>query len=366
MATFVTDQSSMLRGDEDRWLAVLNRDRGRDGEFVFAVNSTGIYCRPSCPARRPRREHVRFFGGPAAAERAGFRPCRRCRPAAKTSAREDLAGQAAAWIDAHLEERITLPRLAEALGVSPGHLQRTFTRVTGVSPRAYAAARRLDAAKATMRAGADVTRAIHDAGYGSSSRFYDQARARLGMSPTSYRNGGAGRTISYATAASPLGQLLVAATDRGVCAVSVGDDDAVLVSALEAEFPRAVIQRDEPAMQPTLDAVLAHMHDHAAIATLPLDLTGTPFHHRVWQEPRSIPAGETRTYGQVVARIGQPGAARAVASACAANPAALVIPCHRVVRGNGTSGGYRWGRERKQALLEAEQGQARVSDASTD
>ncbi len=355
MLSTTTNPETISRIDDDRWHAVQIRDGSRDGEFVFAVSSTGIYCRPSCPARRPIRENVRFFADPPAAERAGFRPCRRCRPRAEQSARQELASRAAAWIDDHLEERVTLPRLSAALGVSPGHLQRTFTRVMGVSPHAYAAARRLAAAKARMRAGADVTSAIHAAGYGSSSRFYDQARTRLGMAPSAYRKGGAGITIGYAIGDSTVGRILVAATERGICAVSVADNDDALLTSLRAEFPQAAIRQDD-AVQPFLDAALAHLRERSSIVALPLDVAGTPFQHEVWHALREIPSGERRTYGEIAGIIGKPGAARAVASACAANPAALLIPCHRVVRADGKAGGYRWGAERKQALLASEAG----------
>jgi AraC family transcriptional regulator of adaptative response/methylated-DNA-[protein]-cysteine methyltransferase len=354
IATMNPDTATIL--NDDRWKAVQRRDRTRDGEFVFAVSSTGIYCRPSCPARRPKPENVRFFGDPTAAERAGFRACRRCRPRAEKNAQEELVARATAWLDAHLHERVTLPRLAAELGVSAGYLQRTFTRLTGVSPRAYAAARRLENAKSQMRAGADVTSALYAAGYGSSSRFYDQARDQLGMTPSSYRRGGAGMTIRYATADSPVGRLLVAETERGICAVSIGDGDDTLEGALVAEYPRATVQRDDEAVRPSLEAVLQQLQvqgRHTLVA-MPLDVAGTPFQQQVWQALREIPAGERRTYGQVAASIGKPGAVRAVASACASNPAALVIPCHRVVRANGDLGGYRWGRERKQALLASE------------
>lgn len=353
MLTTARNVKTPQHPDEERWQAVQDRDSRRDGEFVFAVSSTGIYCRPSCPARRPNRNNVRFFGGPAAAERAGFRACRRCRPRAEKNAQEALVERATAWLDGHLEERVTLARLAAALGVSPGHVQRTFTRVMGVSPRAYAAERRLAAAKATMRAGADVTSAIHAAGYGSSSRFYDQARTRLGMTPSSYRKGGAGVVIGYATGNSPSGRVLVAETERGICAVSIGNDDDALSAALAAEFPKATIRRDDAA-RPSLEAILDHLRDGKPILTLPLDVAGTPFQRQVWQALREIPVGEQRTYGEMAESIGKPGAARAVASACAANPAALVIPCHRVVRGDGQTGGYRWGSERKKELLAAE------------
>jgi AraC family transcriptional regulator of adaptative response/methylated-DNA-[protein]-cysteine methyltransferase len=259
--------------------------------------------------------------------------------------------RATAWLDTHIEERVTLPRLAAALGVSPGHVQRTFTRVTRVSPRAYAAARRLELAKTRLRDGVDVTSALHASGYGSSSRFYAQARASLGMTPTSYKQGGEGMTMNYATTGSPIGRVLVAATERGLCAVSIGEDDAALAQSLTAEYPRATIRRDDDALRPYLDSILAHLRDRASLTALPLDVVGTPFQHEVWQVLRAIPAGERRTYGQIAATLGNAKGARAVARACAANPAALVIPCHRVVRGDGGSGGYRWGAERKQALL---------------
>jgi AraC family transcriptional regulator, regulatory protein of adaptative response / methylated-DNA-[protein]-cysteine methyltransferase len=354
MLTIASNQTMLTTVADDRWQAVLDRDQDRDGEFVFAVSTTGIYCRPSCPARRPRPENVSFFADPAAAERAGFRACRRCRPRSDVTPGEALVARATAWLDAHIEERVTLPRLAAALGVSPGHLQRTFTRVTGMSPRAYAAARRLELAKSHLRDGGDVTSALHAAGYGSSSRFYEQARTSLGMTPTSYKKGGEGVIMHFATADSAVGRVLVAATERGICAISIGEDDVSLESSLTAEYPRASIHRDDDALRSHLDSVLSHLSHRTSITMLPLDIRGTPFQHQVWQELRAIPAGERRTYAEVAAAVGKPKAARAVASACAANPAALVIPCHRVVRSDGGIGGYRWGVKRKQALLTSE------------
>jgi AraC family transcriptional regulator of adaptative response/methylated-DNA-[protein]-cysteine methyltransferase len=351
MLKMASNQETPAALADDRWQAVMDRDRGRDGEFVFAVSTTGIYCRPSCPARRPRCENVSFFADPATAERAGFRACRRCRPKAVASSQEELVARATTWIDAHVEERVTLPRLAAALGVSPGHLQRTFTRVTGVSPRMYAAARRLELAKSRLRDGADVTSALYASGYGSSSRFYAQARSALGMTPTSYKRGGEGMTMNYATTDSPIGLILVAATERGICAVSIGEDAAALERSLTAEYPRATIRRDDEALRPYVGSVLTHLRDRTSLSALPLDVVGTPFQHEVWQALRTISAGERRTYGQIAATLGNAKGARAVARACATNPAALVIPCHRVVRGDGGSGGYRWGAERKQAIL---------------
>jgi AraC family transcriptional regulator, regulatory protein of adaptative response / methylated-DNA-[protein]-cysteine methyltransferase len=354
MLAIASNQETPTTLADDQWQAVVNRDRGRDGQFVFAVSTTGIYCRPSCPARRPRPENVSFFANPDAAERAGYRACRRCQPKAVASSQEELVERATAWLDTHIEERVTLPRLAAALGVSPGHVQRTFTRVTGVSPRAYAAARRLESAKTRLRDGADVTSALYASGYGSSSRFYAQARSALGMTPTSYKRGGEGMTMNYATTDSPIGRVLVAATERGLCAVSIGEDAAALAQSLTAEYPQATIRRDDDALRPYMDSILAHLRDRTSLAALPLDVVGTPFQHEVWQALRAIPAGERRTYGQIAATLGNPKSARAVARACATNPAALVIPCHRVVRGDGDSGGYRWGSKRKQALLASE------------
>ncbi len=342
--------------DDERWQAVQERDRQRDGDFVFAVSSTGIYCRPSCPARRPRPENVRFFGDSAGAERAGFRPCRRCRPRAEATPRAELVARAVAWLDEHVDERVTLSDLARHVGASAGHLQRTFTREMGVSPRDYAAASRLELAKSRLRDGANVTSALYAAGYGSSSRFYAQARSELGMSPSTYRRGGEGLTIGFTTADSPVGRLLIASTKRGICAVTIGDDDAALVAALEAEYPRATIERDDEGLQSTCAAVLGETSHPGSRTSVAIDVPGTPFQREVWQALRGIPRGERRSYAQVAASIGRPSAARAVASACAANPAAIVIPCHRVVRGDGAMGGYRWGEKRKQALLELERG----------
>ncbi len=340
--------------DDDRWQAVQNRDRGRDGQFVLAVRTTGIYCRPSCPARKPNRANVLFFADADAAERAGFRACRRCKPRSPLAPREEMIARATAWLDEHLEERVTLSRLAEAVGVSPAHIQRTFTEVTGVSPRQYVAARRLQGAKSRLRNGDDVTTALYAAGYGSSSRFYAQVRSELGMTPSSYRKSGKDMTIAYATADTSLGRLLVAATEQGICAVSLGTTDRLLEQSLTAEYPRASIRRDDDAVRPWLDSVLAALQNQKPLPALPLDVPGTPFQREVWRTLRTIPAGERRTYGEVAAVLGNPKAARAVASACAANPAAIVIPCHRVVRADGETGGYRWGAERKQALLAAE------------
>lgn len=348
--------------EHTRWQAVQDRDPNADGAFVVAVESTGIYCRPSCPSRRPRRENVRFFAEPVLAERAGFRPCKRCRPR-ETHQHIELARRACRMIDGHPDGIPTLAELGAELAVSPHHLQRTFKRVMGISPRQYAEARRLERLKSGLREREDVTGTIYDAGFGSSSRLYEQAHDQLGMTPRTYQRGGKNMSIRYAIVDSPLGRLLVGTTDRGVCAVSLGSDDEHLEAELAAEYPAASIARDDT-ITPWITTILDHLEGRSYRLDLPLDIQATAFQRQVWQELRAIPYGETRSYGEVAEAVGSPNAVRAVAGACAANPAALVIPCHRVVRSDGTTGGYRWGADRKTALLEREQA-PRVSEVTT-
>jgi AraC family transcriptional regulator of adaptative response/methylated-DNA-[protein]-cysteine methyltransferase len=349
-------------GEENRWTAVLARDRSVDGAFVYAVQSTGIYCRPWCPSRRPRRDRVSFFDAPADARAAGYRACRRCRP--------DDAAAVDPWIEkiqracvylANVDGPPSLSTLARRLGGSPYHLQRNFKRIVGVSPREYADACRFRRVRLRLRSGSDVTGAMVDAGYGSSSRFYERAATKLGMTPSTYRRGGAGMTIRYAVVASPLGRLMVAATDRGVCAVAMGSSDADLTRALTREYPSAAIAEDRGALAQWTAAILEHLAGRQPRLDLPLDVRATAFQWQVWQALAEIPYGETRTYGDVAAAVGRPKAVRAVARACASNPVALAIPCHRVVPSSGGGGGYRWGAERKKSLLRREwqAGQAR-------
>jgi AraC family transcriptional regulator of adaptative response/methylated-DNA-[protein]-cysteine methyltransferase len=347
---------SRLAEETAYWRGVLARDRQLDGTFVFAVRSTGIYCRPSCPARRPTRKQVMFFPLPEAAERAGFRPCRRCRPeeAAARDPHAELVQRVCHWIEASDNGPISLPDLAAEAGVSPSHLQRTFKRLMGISPREYSEARRLHELKSRLQKGQNVTRALYEAGYGSSSRLYERSSAQLGMTPGTYRQGGRGMEIGYTIVDSPLGRVLVGATRRGVCAVSLGDADAVLEAALVAEYPHAEIHRDDSGFAPWVEAIQKHLEGREARLRLPLDLQATAFQMRVWKELQRIPYGRTRTYQEVARAIGRPQAVRAVARACATNPASIVVPCHRVIRGDGSLSGYRWGLERKQALLETE------------
>lgn len=336
------------------WSAVVRRDAAADGRFVYAVRTTGVFCRPSCRARRPRRENVLFFPDPGEAARAGFRACLRCRPANEGAGERGAVASAVAFLERHGGERVRLAELAQHVGLSPFHLQRTFTRAVGVSPRVFQEARRLARFKAEVRRVGDVGRATYEAGYGSARGLYEGARARLGMTPAAYRRGGAAERIRFTTAACALGRLLVAVTERGVCAVELGDDDAGLERRLREEFPRAeVVERDDRALRQTVGAVLAAAEGRGR-APLPLDLRGTAFQLRVWQALLEIPPGETRSYAGLAAAIGQPSAARAVARACAANRVALLVPCHRVVRGDGEPGGYRWGAARKRRVLARE------------
>ncbi|HBL31016.1 MAG TPA: bifunctional DNA-binding transcriptional regulator/O6-methylguanine-DNA methyltransferase Ada [Acidobacteria bacterium] len=346
-----------MMDETSAWDAVLERDARRDGQFVYAVATTGVYCRPSCPSRRPRRANVRFFALPEDAERAGFRACRRCRPQEKAAPDAHLVERACAYLDAHLDEAVTLEALGAAIGVSPWHLQRTFKRVTGVSPKEMLRARRMERLKDRLQQGDDVAAATYEAGFGSGSRVYERSDARLGMTPATYRRGGAGMRIRFATTECPLGRLLVAVTDRGVCAVTLGDSDEGLVAGLAREYPRAALEPAEAGaadLSSRIEAVLGYLEGTSPHLALPLDVQATAFQERVWKALQEIPSGTTRTYGEVAAALGQPQAARAVAGACAANPVALVIPCHRVVRGDGDSGGYRWGTERKSRLLAGE------------
>jgi AraC family transcriptional regulator of adaptative response/methylated-DNA-[protein]-cysteine methyltransferase len=344
--------------DDERWDAVLSRKRDRD--FVYAVRSTGIYCRPSCPSRRPRRQHVVFFDKPQMAERHGFRACRRCHP--NTEARNDpaqeLVKRACAYIDNHPEGPPSLVELGKALGHSPFHVQRTFKRLTGISPRAYADARRVVRLKTRLRGGDSIAGALYEVGYGSSSRLYEHAGTQLGMTPGAYRKGGAGTEIVYTIAPCALGRLLVAATTRGVAYVALGDRDAPLTAALKREYPAAGVQRDDAALGRYVRPLVKYIAGRQVALDLPVDVRATAFQRRVWEALRQIPAGETRTYKEIARAIGAPKAMRAVGSACARNPVSLIVPCHRAIREDGGLGGYAWGLTRKEKLLATEQKRA--------
>ncbi len=347
-----------LPDPETAWLAVSRRDHAWDGRFVYGVTSTRIFCRPSCPSRRPRQDRFRVFATPNDAEAAGFRACLRCRPGKVGPTSAELAVQRAlAYLDAHQEERVRLGDLARVTGQSAWHLQRTFRKIVGLSPREYLAARRADRLRAGLREEASVSRASYEAGFGSSSRVYEGAPRFLGMTPGTFRRGGAGMEIRYTVVASPYGRLLVAATDRGVCAVMLGETDTQLVRDLGAQFPRATRSRVDEGdawLAGLVAEVAEEVRQPGQAAAIPLDLHGTAFQWRVWQALVSIPPGETRTYSELARTLGKPRSVRAVASACAANRVAVVVPCHRVIRNDGSLGGYRWGLPRKAKLLEVE------------
>jgi len=338
--------------DERRWNAVCARDAAHDGEFVFAVSSTGVYCRPSCAARRPRRENVQFFLTNEQAEQAGYRACLRCRPkSASGNAHSDSIKAICRFIEQHLDEPVTLARLGKEFHQSPFHLQRRFKAVLGITPREYADSCRLRSLKRNLKAGDSVTRAMYDAGYGSSSRLYEKTASQLGMTPDKYRRGAIAAAIRYTCADSPLGRMLIAATERGVCAIQFARSDGELLEGLRREFPFATRKSDEGGLRSWAGALLKHMQGKQLDSSLPLDIRATAFQRRVWTYLQSIPFGATRSYSQVAKGIGRPTAVRAVARACATNPVAVAIPCHRVVREDGSMGGYRWGIERKKALL---------------
>jgi AraC family transcriptional regulator, regulatory protein of adaptative response / methylated-DNA-[protein]-cysteine methyltransferase len=343
--------------EDQRWEAVAARDPGRDGEFVFAVATTGVYCRPSCPARRPRRANVKFFSRPEQAEKAGFRACLRCRPKALSgNPQSDTVKAICRYIEQHLDEPVTLERLGKVFRQSSFHLQRRFKAALGITPREYADSCRMRQLKRNLQSGDNVTRAMYDAGYGSSSRLYEKTASQLGMTPDKYRRGAIAATIRYACSDSPLGRMLIAATERGVCSIQFGSSDGELIEGLKREFPFAVRKPDEGGLQAWVEALLSKMKGRELNAALPLDIRSTAFQRRVWTYLQSIPFGATRSYGEVAKAIGQPTASRAVARACATNPVAVAIPCHRVVREDGNISGYRWGVERKKTLLEMERG----------
>lgn len=345
---------------EAAWQRVLARDASTDGRFVYGVQSTGIYCRPGCPSRRPARNNVRFFTTCEEAEAAGFRACMRCEPT-RRDARHDphaeAVTRAAQMLSESAGESISLDALAESVGLSRFALLRGFQRVLGVTPSEFARAQRRERfRKEVQRSSGSVTEAVYAAGFGSSSRLYENAANSLGMSPSTMKAHGAGETIRWSTTESPLGCMLVAATDRGLCAVLFADSDREAEKELQNRFSRAKLQRDDVRLGEAVRAVLSHITESAGAASLPFDVRATSFQHRVWEALRAIPRGETRTYSQIAQTIGAPKAVRAVGAACGANPLAVVVPCHRAVGSDGRLTGYRWGVERKRRLLEVERG----------
>ncbi len=357
MFTAMTEPVRDLALDDKRD-AVRRRDAAFDGAFVFAVKTTGVYCRPSCASRPAKPENVSFFATPEAAERAGFRACKRCRPdrAAEPDPHVALVRRACATI-ATAEEPPAVADLAAEASLSPFHFHRVFKKVTGVTPKAYAAETRARRAAESLQTASTVTEAIYAAGFNASSRFYETSAARLGMTPTAARRGGEGEVIRFAVGAATLGAVLVAATDKGVAAILLGDDPDALVRELQDRFPRAKLVGGDAAFERTVAKVVGLVEAPGQRLDLPLDIRGTAFQQQVWQALRAIPAGRTASYAQIAKAIGRPGAVRAVAQACAANPLAIAIPCHRVVRTDGDLSGYRWGVARKRALIEREAAQ---------
>ena len=340
-----------------QWRAVLDRDRRYDGTFVYAVRSTGIYCRPSCPSRRPRRTQVSFFPIPEAAEAVGFRACRRCKPASLTPDPEvGLVRDLCRALAAQPDRRLDLDALARLAGRGPQQVARAFRRVLGVSPRQYQVALQVRRLKTELKGRRHVSPAIYEAGYSSSSRVYERSNAELGMTPAAYARGATGMRIAHAIVSTSLGRLLVAATERGVCHIALGDDPVQLERGLRAEFPGATSVGEEAQLGGWVRAVVRYLEGREPHLDLPLDVRATAFQRQVWNALRKIPYGETRTYSEVASAIGRPRAVRAVARACAMNPTALIVPCHRVVGKDGSTGGYRWGQERKKKLLALESG----------
>ncbi len=341
--------------DDEKWKTVLARNDRFDGAFVFAVRSTGIYCRPSCPAKRPNRHQVSFLSGPEEAEMAGFRPCRRCRPRdLHLFPNSDLVARVCKYIEANLQGRLTLSNLSVHAGISPYHLQRVFKGVTGVSPRQYVEARRLAKMKGSLRNGETVNSALYSAGFTSRSRVYEKVPSQFGVNPGAFRRGGEGLRIEYTIVDSPLGRLLVGATERGLCAICMGDSDAAVEEALAEDYPAADLHHSDEGMRKSVSAFMKYFAGERYGLNLPLDVQATAFQWRVWKEMQSIAYGKTTTYGEIARKLGEPHSVRAVARACATNPVPLAIPCHRVIGKDGGLQGYRWGTKRKQTLLSLE------------
>jgi len=338
-----------------RWQAIMRRDAGQGEDFVFAVKTTGIYCRPTCPSRRPKRANVTFYETAAQAKAAGFRACQRCRPdgPGMDERRLSMVREACRIIDA-AQEPPRLEDLASALGLSASHLHRQFKSTLGVTPRQYAAGKRVERLQTELAAGRPVAEATYESGFGSGSRLYASSKSSLGMSPSEYRAGGRNQSIRYTLAKSELGWLLVGATEQGICYIALGDDRKALLGTLQTRFPAAGISRDDDGLKDWVAAIVEFSRTPTRGLKLPLDVRGTAFQRRVWRALQAIPPGETRSYQDVAEAIGEPRTHRAVANACGANPLALLIPCHRVLRKDGQLGGYRWGTDRKRLLLERE------------
>jgi AraC family transcriptional regulator, regulatory protein of adaptative response / methylated-DNA-[protein]-cysteine methyltransferase len=353
-----------IAGDTEKWRAVVDRDESEDGHFVFAVRSTGIYCRPSCPARHPNLGQVRFFSRPDDAEKSGFRACKRCHPQdAEPWARGKLIQRTCRYIEANLDRKLTLENLSNQAGLSPFHFQRTFKKALGISPRQYVEARRLERVKRSLTNGQTVSNSLYDAGFTSKSRLYEK-NTQLGISPGLFRKGGQGLHINYTIVHSQVGRVLLAATKSGVCAVCMGASDDAVEAALREDYYAANLSRDDEGMKKWVGALQTYFDGHEFPRDLPLDLQATAFQWKVWKEIQSIPYGHTASYSNIAKSLGAPQATRAVARACATNPVAIVIPCHRVIGKDGSLRGYGWGVKRKKTLLSLEnKAQSELSSA---
>ena len=350
-----TASGDRYRSDHERWAALAGRDSVADGCFFYAVSTTRVYCRPHCASRLPRRENVQFFPSSRAAEAAGFRPCRRCKPdkAGIGGQRAEIVARACRTIKA-ADIAPSLEALAKTAGMSPFHFHRLFTETVGLTPKAYASAHRAERVREELSKRGTVTEAIYGAGYGSNSRFYSKSAEMLGMPPSRFQKGGAGETIRFAVGECSLGSVLAASTEAGVCAIFLGDEPGELVRELQDRFPNARLIGGDREYERTVSQVVGFVEAPSRGLDLPLDVRGTAFQQRVWRILRQIPCGTTRSYAQIAKQLGEPQASRAVAGACAANPIAVAIPCHRVVRRDGALSGYRWGVDRKAKLLESE------------
>lgn len=342
---------------DPRLVAVMARDRSADGTFVYGVSSTGIFCRPSCASRRPRFDRISFFANAEKAKEAGYRACQRCQPESSESLSANMVQRVCRYIDAVEDRAPSLGELARHFGFSPHHLARSFKAAVGMTPKAYADLNRIERLKIRLRGGETVTDALYGAGYGSSSRLYERGSALLGMTPNKYRRAGQGASIDFTIVDCRLGNVLVAATSRGICAVNLGDSEAALERGLRREYHAALLQRNDAALRPIVKRIVANIERGEQLHGLALDVAATAFTRSVWKVLARIPYGQTRTYGDIAATLGHPNAARAVARACASNRVALIIPCHRAVPRSGGTGGYRWGAARKRSLLERERKQ---------
>ncbi len=343
-----------VSADAEKWRAVLAKDPSKDGAFVFGVRSTGVYCKPSCPARHPHLEQVLFFSEPGDAERAGFRACKRCRPRDQSSFQADLVQRVCQYVNENLDEKHTLESLSRQAGLSPFHFQRTFKKTLGISPRQYVEARRLERVKRSLNRGETVTNALYEAGFTSRGKLYEKRPSPLGVNPGTFRRGGEGLSIQFTIVDSPIGRLLLGATGRGICAVCIGSSDEAVEAALKEDYYAADLSRNDQGMKSWAEQFLRYFDGQPFPASLPIDVRATAFQWKVWKAIQSIPYGVTASYSQIAESIGEPRAARAVARACATNPVALVIPCHRVVGKDGGLHGYGWGMKRKRALLSLE------------